>query len=93
MNQLLAEIEWNGTQDAKGTIDQPPPERNAAQVPEHQRPRDDERAGDQPEINQPTVPHRVTPGANERDRDDDVSEGQPVGAVEQRRVLLGGGVK
>src|ERR1051325_157894 len=78
----MAKPERNETKHAKGAINQPPPERDAAQGAEHECIGDHHGAGDQAKSEEPAVADRVTEGADESDGDDEMTEGQPVGAVE-----------
>src|SRR5580692_183858 len=56
---LAAEPKGNGAKNSEGTINQPPPKGNAAQTAKHERIRNYQRTGDQPEIKQPTVADRL----------------------------------
>src|ERR1700679_423832 len=78
---FAAEQHRHEAEDAEGAIDQAPPEGDAAQTAEGEGEGDDEDAGDRAEIEQPLVADGVAQGANKDEGDDEMAEGQPVGAV------------
>ena len=63
-----------------------PPERDVADRAADQRERDDPGTGDHAELDDPDVADRVAVGPVEGDGDDQVGEGQPVGAVQHEGV-------
>src|SRR5690348_3583578 len=85
---LAAKPEGDKSQNAERTVNQPPPERNAAQAAKHQRVGNHQHAGEQAKIKQPTVAKGVAQSTHESQRDNEMPERQPVGAVEKKRILF-----
>lgn len=48
---------------------------------------DDSGTSDEAEGNDPLVANRIDVRANERDCNDEVSEGEPVGAIREKRIV------
>ncbi len=82
---FLCEKKGNQSKHSKGTIYHAPSEWNPARCAEGQRPRNDQHTGNQAEIEQPDVSHRIPQDADESDRDHEMSKRQPVEPVHEKR--------
>ena len=77
--------------DPEQAVDAAPPQGNPAQRTEHHRPRDHQHPGQHGELVEPAVAHGILPRPDEYQRNHDMPEGQPVGAVpHERRRPIGG---
>ena len=82
-----AEPEGKEAENAKGTINQTPPQRNPAKAAKNECIGNDQGAGYQAEIEQPAVTDGVAQGANKGDGDYKMPERQPVCAVKKEWIL------
>ncbi len=73
--------EWDDADDAEGTIYEAPTEGNSTDGASNQSQRNDEHAGNHPELDHPNIFDRIAERTNEGNRQDEVREGEPVGAV------------
>ena len=80
------EEERDDADDAEGAIDQSPPDGDAADFTEDEGVRNDEEAGDDAEIDDPEVADGIAEWTDENDGDDEMAEGEPVGAVEHEWI-------
>ena len=71
----------NGAENPKRTIEQPPLERDIAHVSANERERNHGAARNESTPKHPGVADRVAKWSDEEQRDDEMTEGQPVGAV------------
>lgn len=69
------------TEDAEGAIDQPPVERDLPDRAADEREGKDEETRGDADVEHPFIPHGRDEGADEKERDDEMAKGQPVGAV------------
>src|SRR6266480_1210127 len=82
----IAKPQRNEPENAEGTINQPPINWNAPKSAEDERIRHNERAGNDAELKEPDVAHRVAQRANERNSDHEMSECKPVEAIGHERI-------
>src|SRR5688572_7069899 len=78
---LAAKPEGDEAEKAERAVDEPPAERNAAHFAHNEGEGNDEHAGDHAELDDPDVFDGITQWADERNGDNEVTEGKPVGAV------------
>src|SRR5689334_9909643 len=64
---------WYCTKNAEGTINQPPPDRNAAEPPKDEGVGNHHHTGQKSEIKQPPIANRIPPRAHKRQRDHEMS--------------------
>lgn len=81
-----ANQEWNASEDAEAAVHQSPGEWDTADGAGDEGKRNDARARNQPEGDEPIVAHRIYKWTNEGDRNDEVSEGEPIGAVRKKGI-------
>ena len=81
------EVQRNDADDAEAAIDELPEEGNPADRAQDKSPGDDQHAGDHACVDHPEVPHGIAQRSEEEHRDGDMPEGQPVGAIEEKRLL------
>lgn len=86
MGQAADAQEDGSADDAEAAVDEAPPGRDAADGAGDQREKEDAGGADEAEGDDPFVADRVEVWADEEDRDDDVGEGQPVGAVGEEGI-------
>ena len=80
--------ERDDSEHAEATINQLPAERNATYWAAEKRQCQKHHASDHRPVNNPNVTNRVTERAEERGRNDDVSKGQPIGSVGDKREMF-----
>ena len=71
-------------------IDKPPENRNAANRPGDKGEEDNGDAGDDAELKHPLVAKRVSQGTEESNGEDEMGEGEPVGAVGEEGIAEAG---
>jgi hypothetical protein len=71
----------DGAQNSERTIEQPPLERDVPEVSANERERNHGAAGNKSTSKHPGIADRVAKRSDEKQRDDEMTEGQPVGAV------------
>lgn len=81
LGELEAIEEGEGAEDAEGAIDETPVERDAADRAAEEGVGQNKEAGDQAGVEDPDVADRVNERTDEKAGDDDVGEGEPIGAV------------
>ena len=92
LNQTPAEEKRDRAEDTEAAIDETPAEGDAADGAGDQREWNDAGAGDEAEGDDPLVAHGIDERADEEDGENEVGEGEPVGAVgEERELGVGGG--
>src|SRR5207245_4912689 len=77
------------SKDAERAINQPPIKRNPSDRAKNKGVRNDHNARDHPKSEQPNIADRIAQRADEGNRDNKMSEGQPVSTVKKERVLVG----
>jgi hypothetical protein len=85
-----ADEEGDDADDAEATVDKAPPGRDSAERAGDQGEGQNAEAGDYAEYQYPLVANGIAERAEECDRDDDVGECQPVGAVGHEGVIAVG---
>src|SRR5207249_7373923 len=83
----------NYSNDSKRTVNQPPPNWYAAKRAERKGIRNYQSAGNHPKGEKPYIADRIAKRADEGERNREMSEGQPVGAVEEEGMIVGHGMK
>ena len=81
-----ADQEWQSAEDSKTAIDEAPRKWDSAKVAGDESKRDDSSTGNQTKGDDPLVANRIDVGANKRNCDDDVSEGEPIGAIGEEGI-------
>lgn len=81
-----ADEEGDGSEDTEAAIDETPWERDATELAGDECERDDGNAGDDAELDHPLVADGIAQRAEEGDSEDEVREGEPVGAVGEEGV-------
>ncbi len=84
---MLAEPEGNQPEDSKRTIDQPPPEWDAAQFAHEQGVGNEQHTSCHTDGKQPGVADRFLQRGEKEKRDDKVTKRQPVGSVGDEWVM------
>jgi hypothetical protein len=72
---------WNCADDPEGTVDQPPLERDLTDVSANESERNNGSAGKQSAAQHPGIPNWIPKWPDEKQRDYQVTEGKPIGAV------------
>ena len=80
------EVERDDADDSEGAIEEAPPEGDAADTAKDEGVGNDEKAGDDAEIDNPEVADGIAERADKSDGDDEMAEGEPVGAVEKEGI-------
>ena len=75
----------NCAYDSERAIEQPPGERNVANVSANERERNNGRAGNQPAAQHPGIANWISKWPDEKQRDDEMPEGQPVSPITDKR--------
>ena len=86
-NVLPAQYQWYPSENSETAVDKPPNDGQASNLARYESQRNDSCTGNEAESDNPLVPYRITVGSDEGHRDDKMSEGQPVGAVGQKRIV------
>lgn len=89
-NVAETDEEWDHAEDAEAAVDHPPVERDAADWASNQCERDDSGAGDYAKGQDSFVTDRVDERSDERYRDDEMSEGEPVSSIGHEGVAAVG---
>jgi len=76
----------NDPENPEAAVDQPPVDRNLSDGARDQRERYDRGTCDDPKGHNPGIPDRITVGADEGYRDDEVGEGEPIGPICDKRI-------
>ena len=93
LNRAPAKQKGNTPENSETAIDQPPDERDATNLAGDERQRDDPGTRDETECDHPFVAYRIDKGTNERGRDREVREAEPIGAVSEKRIAGAGRVQ
>src|SRR5579871_4738932 len=85
-----AEEQRDRAKDAEAGVDTTPVERNATNGPGDEGERDNARAGDESEMQDPFIADGVDQRSDKSDGDDQMPEGQPVSSVGHERIVAVG---
>lgn len=85
LRQMEAVKKWNCTHDPERTIEQPPGERNMADLSANKGERNDGCAGNQSAAKHPGIANWISKWPDEKQCDDEMPEGQPVSPVPDKR--------
>lgn len=88
--QAEADEQRDGPEYAETAIDKAPEKRNAADWPGDKGEEDNGDAGDDAELKYPLVAKRVLQGTEESDREYEMGEGEPVGAISDEGIAEAG---
>ena len=85
LRQMEAIKQWNRARDPERAIEQAPGERNMADVSANQGERNDGRAGNQPAAKHPGITDGIPKWPNEKQRNDEMPESEPVSPITDKR--------
>jgi hypothetical protein len=85
LRQMEAVEKWNCAHDPERAIEQPPRERNMADVSANESERNDGRAGNQTAAQHPGIANWISKWSDEKQRDDQMPEGEPVSPITDKR--------
>ena len=86
-NKPSAQQKRYNAEDSETTIDEPPGDGDASDMPSDEGQRDNTSAGDQAEGDDPLVTNRVDKRANECNGNDKMSKREPVSAVGKEGIM------
>jgi hypothetical protein len=86
-DHVLAEPEGDDPENSKGAVDEAPGKGNASKGAHDEGEGDDEGTGDHAELDDPDIFDGVTEWADEKDGEDEMGEGEPIGSISDEGVV------